>query len=485
MDKIFQLLASLRWQDIVDITLNSYILFRFYVLFRGTYVFRVLIGLTMLWFFQQIAVSLGLIVTSWVVQGIVAVAAFIIIVVFRNEIRNVLQARNIRSVLWGFTPKSTGTPIQIIVDSVFELARKKCGGLLVIPGREDVSELVHSGITWKGDISREMVLSIFWPDNPVHDGAAIIQGDQIVQVGAILPLSNQSELPSYFGTRHRAALGLAEASDAIVLIVSEERGDIHLAKHSRLRRILSKSKMEQKLQEHFGIYPGDQEEHKKQRLEIVTAALVSLIFITGVWFNVSRGLDALVTLNVPVEYMNRKPAMEIVSASANSVSVDLSGSGALIKSLRPDQVRVRLDLSKAISGRNSFTITADDVSYPPGIILKNISPSEVTVDLDVTIEKLLPVQVDWVGKLPEDLSLVEAQLDQEKVPIIGGKRILDSIKTVYTEKVPLDTLKEQGSLVAKLALQPASLKVADGGRDKVTIKYVTKKRHLPDALEAP
>jgi len=476
MEKIIQMIASLRWQDIVDITLNSYILFRFYVLFRGTYVFRVLIGLTMLWFFQQIAVSLGLIVTSWVVQGIVAVAAFIIIVVFRNEIRNVLQARNLRSILWGFTPKSTGTPIQIIVDSAFELARKKCGGLIVIPGREDVSELVHSGITWRGDVSREMILSIFWPDNPVHDGAAIIHGNQIVQVGAILPLSNQSDLPSYFGTRHRAALGLAEASDAIVLIVSEERGDIHLAKRSRLRRIPTKSKLEQKLQEHFGIYPGDPEEHKKQRVEIVTAAIVSLIFITGVWFTVSRGLDALVTLNVPVEYMNRKPAMEIVSATTNSVSVDLSGSGALIKSLRPDQVRVRLDLSNAIDGKNSFTIAADDVTYPPGIILKNISPSEVTVDLDVTIEKQLPVQVDWVGKLPEDLVLSQASLDPNLVTIVGGKRILDTMQTVYTEKVPLDTLKEEGSLVAKLALQPASLKVAAGGKDRVVINYVTKKR---------
>ena len=485
MEKLFQLIASLRWQDVVDITLNSYILFRFYVLFRGTYVFRVLIGLTMLWFFQQMAVMVGLIVTSWVIQGIVAVSAFIIIVVFRNEIRNVLQARNLKSILWGFAPKSSGTPIQMIIDSVFDLARKKYGGLLVIPGREDISELIHSGISWRGTLSREMILSIFWPDNPVHDGAAVIQGDQISQVGAILPVSNRSDLASHFGTRHRAALGLSEASDAIVIIVSEERGDIHLAKHSRLRQIRSKSKLEQKLQEHFGIYPGDQEDHRKQNLEIATAALVSLIFITGVWFTVSRGLDALVTLNIPLEYMNRKPAMELVSASTNSVSVELSGSGALIKSLRPDQVRARLDLSKAIAGKNSFTITADNITLPPGIILKNITPSEVAVDLDVTIEKQLPVQVDWVGKLPQDLTLVEAQLDPERVTLIGGKRILDPMDTIYTEKVPLDTLKEEGSLVAKLALRPASLKVADDSRDKVTIKYVTKHRQQPTPPEAP
>ncbi len=92
MNELLPFFSNIRWQDIVDITLNSYIVFRLYILFRGTNVFRVLIGIALLWFFQRIAVSLGLIVTSWAIQGITAVAALIIIVVFRNEIRSVLQA---------------------------------------------------------------------------------------------------------------------------------------------------------------------------------------------------------------------------------------------------------------------------------------------------------------------------------------------------------------------------------------------------------
>src|SRR5512147_2970754 len=131
MEKLLHFLESFRWQDVVDIVLNSYILFRFYVLFRGTYVFRVLIALTLLWFFQQIAGYMGLIVTSWIVQGIVAVAALIIVVVFRNEIRNVLQAKNIRSILWGFAPKTRVAPVDVIADSAFELARRNHGALIV------------------------------------------------------------------------------------------------------------------------------------------------------------------------------------------------------------------------------------------------------------------------------------------------------------------------------------------------------------------
>lgn len=110
MNHLLSIFLSIRWQDVVDITLNSYILFRFYVLFRGTNVFRVLVWIALLWFFQRVAVFLGLIVTSWVIQGITAAAALIVVVVFRNEIRSVLQAKNLKAILWGFPRKAVQTP---------------------------------------------------------------------------------------------------------------------------------------------------------------------------------------------------------------------------------------------------------------------------------------------------------------------------------------------------------------------------------------
>ncbi|MCU0539527.1 MAG: diadenylate cyclase [Desulfobacterales bacterium] len=477
MESILNFFASFRWQDVVDIGLNSYILFRFYVLFRGTYVFRVLIGLTMLWFFQQIAVYMGLIVTSWVVQGIVAVAALIIVVVFRNEIRTVLQARNFKTILWGFSVKKQAAPVDILANSVFELARRRHGALIVIPGEEGTDEHLQGGIAWNGDISKEMLLSIFFPDNPVHDGAAVIDGERITRVGAILPLSRRDDLPSHLGTRHRAALGLSEASDAIVVVVSEERGEVSLAKGSRLRPIANRSKLTQKLEEHFGIAASQSPQATKEKVEIATAAMVSLLFITGFWFSISQGLETLISFDVPIEYQNRNPNMEIVQASVNTVRLNLSGSGTLIKSTRPDQVRVRLDLAGAAAGANSFPITGSNVSLPPGLVLKDVVPSEVVVELDLTVRKDLPVQVDWVGRLPENLLLAEVVIEPQVVGVIGGKRILENISTLFTEKVPLDRLREgSGSLEAGLTLQPASLKLAPGTSEKVSIKYLTRKR---------
>lgn len=477
MDNFLILILSLRWQDIVDIGLVSYILLRFYVLFRGTNAFRVLIGMTVLWFFQQVAVSLGLVVTSWVVQGVVALGAFIIIVVFRNEIRNVLLARNLKSILWDFSSKTVITAIETIVQSVHEMAQQKCGALLVFPGKEDLEEVVQGGIPWKGAISKEMILSIFWPDNPVHDGAAIFQGDQINQVAVILPVSRRDDLPSYYGTRHRAALGLAEATDALVILVSEERGDVVVAKDSQLTTVKQKRRLEQVMQEHMGVAVKKGRESRKEKLAFIAAALFSVIFTTGVWFSISRGVDTLVTLQVPLEYTKRDLAMEIVNTSINTVNLELEGSGALIKSIRPDQVQVRLDLSKSKAGPNTFTITRKTISLPPGVVLKGVTPSVVDVELDVLIKKELPVQIDWVGRLPDHFILQEASVVPKTVEIIGGQRMLEKMLTLYTEKVPLNNLEVEGVITANVALNPASLKIAPGSEERVTIRYLTRLRN--------
>ena len=223
VQKLLIFVSSIRWQDFIDIAFNSYILFRLYALFRGTDAFRVLVGIAFLWILQRLAVSLGLILTSWMMEGIIAVAALIVIVVFRNEIRSVFRARNIWAILWGLPRKPTKTPVEIITESVFNLAKRRIGALIVLPGKEDLEEFVQQGIPWDGRVSTEMIESIFWPNNPVHDGAAIIVEDRVSEVGVILPLSHRKDLPSAYGTRHRAAAGLSETTDAMVIVVSEER----------------------------------------------------------------------------------------------------------------------------------------------------------------------------------------------------------------------------------------------------------------------
>ena len=476
MQEFLTFISSIRWQDILDIAFNSYILFRLYALFRGTDAFRVLIGIAFLWVLQRMAVSMGLILTSWMMEGIIAVAALIVIVVFRNEIRSVFRARNIWAILWGMPQKQVKTPINIISESVFGLAQQRIGALIVLPGREDIEEVVQKGVSWDGKVSTEMINSIFWPNNPVHDGAAVIRGNRVVEVSAILPLSQREDLPSFYGTRHRAAAGLSEMTDALVIVVSEERGKVTIAQGSDLHTIHSEKELKLAIRRHLGIRENQALYLKKKRIELYTAAAVSLLIVSVVWFSISRGFDAIKTFDIPIEYANRSPKLELLNTSAASVRLYLRGSRALLKSIRPEQVRVRMDLSTGVAGTNTFAITHDHLSIPPGLSIKEIRPMVVDVTLDERTQKTIPVQADWAGKLPPKLILVRSTIIPSHVDLIGPASILDSISTLYTTRIPLNDITRAGKTEAKVAIPSTFLELKPGSRDKMIVEYDVKER---------
>lgn len=476
MDSLLLFLASIRWQDIVDVVLNSYILFRLYVLFRGTNVIRVIAGLAILWVFQRIAVGLGLIVTTWAMQGIIAGAALIIIIVFRNEIRNVLQAKNMRALLWGVPRKSHRTLVDSIVEGVYQLARNRTGALVVLPGKEDIDETIQGGMEWQGLVSKEMLMSIFMNDSPVHDGAAVIIGDRITRVGAILPLCERDDLPTRYGTRHRAAIGLAEQSDALIIAVSEERGEVIIAKNGEIVFIEDNLALKVALQSHLGIASEDDAHTRRESMELGIAGVVCVLFMVGIWFSFARGLETLTSLEVPLEYVNRGSRMQILSASDNTVRLHLTGSGALINSMKPDQVSVKVDLDNAVNGENVFSITNDNIELPPGVRLNRIEPPEVKVVLDLPITKELPVQADWAGTLKQGYTLKSVMVNPKVIPVNGGGKIVAKLKTIYTEKIHLENLQSSGQITVGLALEPVSLRIADGFDDKVEVSYVIVKR---------
>jgi diadenylate cyclase len=477
MDQVQQILSSIRWQDVVDIMLNSYIVFRLYVIFRGTTAFRLLIGIVFLWMVQRIAATMGLIITSWAIQGTIAVAAMIIIFIFSDEIRGVLRSKNISALLWGSPKRQAGTPVESIVESVFEMAESQCGALIVFPGTEDLKDVTHGGIEWDGTVSGEMIKSIFWKDNPVHDGAIIIDNDKVSRVGVILPLTHGKELPSNYGTRHRAAVGLAEARDALVILVSEERGKVAVALGRDIREISDRHTLEQLLREHLGIQVHPKSQQKREGLGHAVAALLSVLFITAVWFGMTRGfINTLITLEVPVEFQNREPQTEIVATSVNRIRLQLSGSSVLINSIRPEQVRVSLDMANAENGYNAFRVSKKNIALPPGITLVKATPSIIEVDVDSPMKKRLPIQVDWVGSLNSDLVLESVSVQPKSIKLAGNSRLLKNMSTVYTEKISLDKIEKSGQMVIKLALDAVPVKPMTGFSDIVTVGYVVKHR---------
>lgn len=481
MNQLFYLLSGLRWQDVLDILLNSYILFRLYVLFRGTSVIRSLLAICVFWAAGQAAVSLGLIITNWAMQGIITVAALVIIIIFRNEIASVLQTRNLKSFLWGIPQRQFMTPIRILVESVDELAQKKIGALIVLPLKQGLASVVQDGIPIEGKLTQELLTSVFWDKNPLHDGAVVIQGGRIISAGNILPLSKRDDLPSFFGTRHRAGLGLSEHTDAVVIVVSEERGIITLFRENQIYNIHSRAELEERLFE----WAGEESVKKSflpRKIRLAAVALFCFFCVTGLWFSFSKGMETFATYEVPVEFINPEKKMEIISTSASSIKLLISGARPLINAVRPEQINIKINLSKSVVGLNKLSVTRENILLPPGIRLKNIEPSELEINLDSMIEKELPVQPNWIGKLPEGLIMKSASAVPPKVIVTGGGLVLKGVSTVFTEQIQLDNITKSGILSVNPALEPASLKLKNS--EKIQIRYIVeKKAELKDAFK--
>ena len=466
------LISVLRWQDVLDILLISYILFRLYIILRGTRLLMVVMIVVGLLILQQIVAAASMILTYTILQGIAALTAIGVLIVFRYEIRSLFQTKGLNDILWRVSTKPVVTPVEIIAASAFQLARKRIGALIVLPGRQPVDATIQNSVSWSGQISREMIESIFWPDNPVHDGAAVIQGDRIDRVSAILPLTERADLPRRFGTRHRAALGMSERTDALVLIVSEERGEVTLAHNGRIETLADAPALENRLRRHTGVARDTSQRIAGDRRSAALAFAASLMVVCAVWYSYSLGfVRSLTTIDVPIEYSLPDSRMEIIESSATSVKIQLSGSLQLINRLDPSQVRVRFDLSNAVAGRNSLSITEDDIFLPPGMSLKKVDPNSVDIVLDTIGQKRLPVQVDWTGSLPEGILIQNVRVVPADVVVIGGQRLLDRIATLYTAKVPVDGLEASGDLRTGLALVPASLRLASNQDSSVLVRF--------------
>ncbi|MDB6151385.1 MAG: Diadenylate cyclase [Chthoniobacter sp.] len=249
MEEIWRFAAH-RWTDAVEIALLTFAIYFTWRLFKGTPGSNVLAGLVTLFLgVTLLSQLLGLPVIGWIATRLSAVLIIAILIIFQPELRRALAALGSHRLF--LTARQSPAAVDQLTELTFELANRQLGALLAIERGQNIETFAQSGVPIDCALSTELAVSIFFPKTPLHDGGIIIRNDRIVSAACIFPVSQVADLDRSLGLRHRAALGLTEESDAIVIVVSEETGIVSICHHGRIERSFDPETLKTRLAQLF------------------------------------------------------------------------------------------------------------------------------------------------------------------------------------------------------------------------------------------
>ncbi len=231
---------SFTWLDAVDILLVTFLIYYVILFVRGTRAIAALNGLFFLFALYLIAQVIGLNALVWIFENIFSSLFLVIVILFHEDIRQGLSTLNVYS-LFNLKQEYTSSTIDILTDTCFSLAEKNIGALIVLEVHVPLGDITEKAVQLNSIMSQDLLETIFYPGSPLHDGAVLLsKNGRIKAAGCILPLASVQR--QHFGTRHRAAIGITERSDALAIVVSEERGEVTIAQHGNLSNPLGKER---------------------------------------------------------------------------------------------------------------------------------------------------------------------------------------------------------------------------------------------------
>lgn len=254
--------------DIIDILIMSFVIFKTYNFIRGSRAAQMLAGLIIILVLSVIAPLAHLRGISWILNNLRTVWLVAFVILFQPELRRMLIHIGQNRVIRFFVKVSGNKMIEEVLEAVFALRAKGYGALIVLARETGLKSVIESGVRLQAEVSSELILSVFNPRSPLHDGAIVIQNDVIESARCILPLIEHAQAAKNLGTRHRAALGLSEETDAMVIVVSEETGRVSLAITGELQYDLTEEELRAKLLQGLTIVAAV--ESRQRRLEAAT-----------------------------------------------------------------------------------------------------------------------------------------------------------------------------------------------------------------------
>jgi len=378
---MFDVYPYLRWSDLIDVLLVAGMLWAAFLWVRRTRSRLALLGLLFLSGVYLAARELELQLTVWILQGFFAVLVIVLVVIFQEDLRAAFE----QIAVWGLRrwPKTPSfDAVDLLTRVVSRMAQKRTGALIVLPGREPLDRHLEGGIGLDGELSEPLLLSLFDVHSPGHDGAVVISGARVTRFAVHLPLSGNTGKVGG-GTRHAAALGLAERSDALCIAVSEERGTVTVARDGEAHLRDDPGELSAELRSFLErVRTGEGSERRRSKavrpwLEAVAAVAVALLL----WVTLVPGSSeveetwtaAVVVENLPAGY-------RLESVDPPRVEVTFTCPRRLLPE-GPDALEVRIDALLAELGRRTFRVTPAQVEAPPGVLVFDVDPEKVRLSL--------------------------------------------------------------------------------------------------------
>ena len=239
--------------DLLDIIIVAFLFYRLFLLIRGTRASQMFIGLFLLIVLSIVSQWLNLNAVNWILSSLKTVWVIAFVILFQPELRKALSLLGQNKILGVFLKVEQSGTVSEIVKACQQLSLKNIGAIIVIEQDVGLRNYIETGTPLDARVTSDLLVTIFTPPGPLHDGAVIVDKNRVIAAGCILPLSQNPRLGTSLGTRHRAGLGLSEETDAITIIVSEETGMISLAMGGKLKRKLDLNTLRNDLIEHVGV----------------------------------------------------------------------------------------------------------------------------------------------------------------------------------------------------------------------------------------
>jgi diadenylate cyclase len=447
----------LTWQAFLDIALITAALFFLYrtVVRLGTW--KIVLGILSAFVVFAVAKILNLEGIEWIFQNVSHVAVIALIVIFQPELRKLLE----RVASLKKTGGSAGSDEQhrLIAQGLLQMAAQRQGAILVYPGKEPIEEKLSGGIVLSAEPSLPLLLSIFDPNSPGHDGAVIINDQKLSRFGVRLPMSQTTRLSQEYGTRHHAAMGLAEQTDALVLVVSEERGLVSAFREGAMQPLASLEEIVATIKKHtaeekfldidrLGLLD------RRTILPLLASLAIATIFSTTL-ITVNRQVVSK-ALTLPVEYGSPSDGLMLVDDRPQEVRVQLAGPKSELDTYIASQPTVKLDLKEMVEGKQTVLLSRDNLQLPARVTLVESKPEQLMLHLAVMVKRSVKVVPQLVGILPDHLKIKQIKVVPSELQVMmPPPKRGEKPPTLTTTPVYLNAVEEENRVFCKIIAPPS------------------------------